>query len=342
MKTARGVGNVELREVEVPTPLSDEVLVEVEAAGVCGSDMHIKHDSIFYSPPIILGHEYVGKVVETGDAITNFHEGDRVVSPPRAHCGHCYQCMTGHVNRCIAAGQRILGFTANGAFAKYVTVPGYILHRVPPSVAVEEATLAEPTACVVHAIVDNTLVRPGDVVVVLGPGPIGLLAIQISKVMGAGKVIVTGVSSDSTRLGIATATGADLTINVETESDPAGLVKEHTDGVGADVVIDASGAAAASSQALEFVKVAGNVALIGIIGRPTEINLDLIVEKELKMSGTWGSIPSAWVTTLRLMDQNMIDVKPLITHRIGLGDWEQGFELLEAQQAVKVVFTGLD
>lgn len=342
MKTTKGVGNIELREVDVPRPASDEVLLEVLATGICGTDLHIKHDSTFYKPPVIIGHEYVGKVVETGDAVTNLQVGDRVVSPPRAHCGHCYQCMTGHVNRCTALGQRILGFTVNGAFAKYLTVPGYILHRVPPSVSLDEAALAEPTACVVHAIVDNNLVRPGDVVVVQGPGPIGLLAVQISKVMGAGKVIVTGVTSDSTRLDIAKAIGADLTINVETENDPLRLVQEHSNGLGADTVIEASGAPVASSQALEFVKVAGNISIIGIIGRPTEINLDLMAEKELKMSGTWGSIPSAWVTTLRLMDQNKIDVKPLITHRIALDDWEQGFKLLEAQQAVKVVFTDLD
>jgi L-iditol 2-dehydrogenase len=320
MKTTKGVDNVELQEVDVPRPASDEVLLEVLATGICGTDLHIKHDSTFYKPPVIIGHEYVGKVVETGDAVTNIQVGDRVVSPPRAHCGHCYQCMTGHVNRCTALGQRIL----------------------PPSVSLDEAALAEPTACVVHAIVDNNLVRPGDVVVVQGPGPIGLLAVQISKVMGAGKVIVTGVTSDSSRLDIAKAIGADLTINVETESDPLGLVQEHSNGLGADTVIEASGAPVASSQALEFVKVAGNISIIGIIGRPTQINLDLMAEKELKMSGTWGSIPSAWVTTLRLMDQNKIDVRPLITHRIALDDWERGFKLLEAQQAVKVVFTNLD
>ena len=342
MKTTQGVGNVELREVDVPRPERDEVLLEVLAAGICGTDLHIKHDSTFYKPPIIMGHEYVGKVVETGDAVKDINVGDRVVSPPRAHCGHCYQCMTGHVNRCTAPGQRILGFTTHGAFAKHLTVPGYILHRVPPSVSLDEAALAEPTACVVHAIVDNTLVRPGDVVVVQGPGPIGLLAVQISKVMGAGKVIVTGVTSDSTRLYIAKATGADLTINFETESDPLGLIQEHSNGLGADTVIEASGAPVASSQALEFVKVAGHISVIGLVGRPTEINIDLMAEKELKMSGTWGSIPSAWVTTLRLMSQNKIDVGPLITHRITLDDWERGFKLLETQQAVKVVFTDLD
>ncbi|MFX1561384.1 MAG: zinc-binding dehydrogenase, partial [Promethearchaeota archaeon] len=315
MKTTKGVGNVELQEVKVPRPASDEVLLEILATGICGTDLHIKHDSTFYKPPIVLGHEYVGKVVETGDAVTDIQVGDRVVSPPRAHCGHCYQCMTGHVNRCTATGQRILGFTVNGSFEKYLTVPGYILHRVPPNVSLDEAALAEPTACVVHAIVDNNLVRPGDVVVVQGPGPIGLLAVQISKVMGAGKVIVTGTTSDTTRLDIAKATGADLIINVDTESDPLGLVQEHSNGLGADTVIEASGALRAGNQALEFVRVAGRISIIGIIGGPTEMNIDLMAEKELKMSGTWGSIPSAWVTTLRLMSQKLIDVRPLITHR---------------------------
>jgi L-iditol 2-dehydrogenase len=340
MKFARGIGNIELRETPKPSPDIDEILVQVSAAGICGTDIHIKHDQSFYTPPIILGHEYSGKVVEVGSDVQNINIGDKVVSPATAYCGQCYQCKTGHMNRCTASDKRILGLSlANGAFAKYLTVPEYIIHKIPSGVSMEEAALSEPTACVVHAIVETTPICPGDVVVVQGPGTMGLLATQIAKAMGAGKVIVTGVSSDRWRLDIAEKIGADATIDVQSDSQAVQTVRDLSDGLGADVVIEASGACAACSQALEFVKVAGHISLVGVRGKSTEIDLDPMIEKELTMTGTWGTLPSSWVTTLRLMESKKINLNPLITHKIALENWEQGFELMEAQKAIKVLFT---
>ncbi len=342
MKTARGPDNLELREVEEPKPARNEVLVEVAAAGICGSDIHIKHDSSFYTPPVILGHEYSGKVVEIGSDVKDVDVGDFVVSPATAYCGRCYQCKTGHMNRCTAKDKRILGVSlANGAFAKYLTAPDYIIHKVPSGVSMDEAALAEPTACVVHAVTEKIDICPGDTVVVQGPGTMGLIAVQVAKAMGAGKVIVTGISSDRWRFDVAEKTGADLTIDVQVEKNAGDLVREFTGGLGADVVIEASGACVACTQALEFVKVAGHVCLIGVRGRPANIDLDPIIVKELTMTGTWGTLPSSWVTTLRLMGTKKLDLEPLITHRIPLRDWERGFELMESQQAIKVLFTDL-
>lgn len=340
MKTARGPGNLELKEIKDPRPKRDEILIEVVAAGICGTDVHIKHDQTFYTPPVILGHEYSGKVVEIGPDVTEVAIGDSVVSPATAYCGKCYQCKTGHMNRCTSEKKRILGTSrANGAFAKYLTVPEYIIHKVPKSVPMEEAALAEPTACVVHSVIDKSPIMPGDVVVVQGPGTMGLLAAQIAKAMGAGKVIVTGVSADQWRFDIAKKIGVDLTLDVQVEQDPLKTIMNETNGRGADVVIEASGACIACNQALDFVKVAGHVTLLGIRGRPLEIDLDAIAIKELTMSGTWGTLPSSWVTTLRLMESKKIDVAPLITHRITLDNWENGFELMEKQKAIKVLFT---
>lgn len=339
-KTARGVGNLELREYDDPTPKRDEVLIEVRAAGICGTDIHIKHDQAFYTPPVILGHEYSGKVIGIGEDVTSAAVGDRVVSPATAYCGKCHQCKTGHMNRCTASDKRILGTSnANGAFAKYLVVPDYIVHKVPKGVLLEEAALAEPFACVVHSVIDKTPICPGDVVVVQGPGTMGLMAVQIAKSMGASKVIVTGVTADTWRFDIAKKIGADLTIDVQSEADPVGIVAAETDGRGADAVIEASGACVACTQALDFVKVAGHVTLLGVRGQPANIDLDPIITKELTMSGTWGTLPSSWVTTLRLMSSGKIDVSPLITHRIALSEWERGFELMESQQAIKVLFT---
>jgi len=343
MKTARGVGNLEIREVEDPQPGRDEVLIDVSASGICGTDIHIKHDQSFYTPPVILGHEYSGTVIKVGPDVLDVKVGNKVVSPATAYCGRCYQCKTGHMNRCTAQGKRILGVSlANGAFAKYLTVPEYIVHQVPSGVSMEEAALAEPTACVVHAVAESTNICAGDAVVIQGPGTMGLIAVQVAKAMGAGKVIVTGVSADEWRLDIAKKTGADLTIDVQSEKDPVGIVHDYTDGLGADVVIEASGACVACAQSLDFVKVAGHVSLVGVRGQSMEIDLDPMIEKELTMTGTWGTLPSSWVTTLRLMGSRKIDVRPIITHRIALDDWENGFNLMESQQAIKVLFTELE
>ncbi len=342
IKTARGVGNIKLRDVPVPKPADDEVLVEVAAAGICGTDIHIKHDQSFYTPPVILGHEYSGKVVEVGADVDLVRAGDLVVSPATAYCGQCYQCKTGHMNRCTFKDKRILGVSkADGAFARYLIVPDYIIHHIPKGVSMEAAALAEPTACVVHALVEKTPICAGDIVVVQGPGTMGLLSVQVAKAMGAGKIIVTGVSSDRWRLDIAEQTGADVTIDVQSESNPVKAILDHSDGRGADVVVEASGACIACEQALDFVKVAGHISLVGTRGRSAEVNLDHVVEKELTMTGTWGTIPSSWVTTLRLMETGKIDVLPLITHRLSLEEWERGFELMETQQAIKVLFTDL-
>jgi len=343
MKTARGPGNLELKELAEPKPMKNEVMIEVAAAGICGTDIHIKHDQAFYTPPVVLGHEYSGKVVEIGSEVSQVSVGDLVVSPATQYCGLCYQCKTGHMNRCTAQNKKILGTSlANGAFAKYLTVPEYIIHKVPNSVTLEEAALAEPTACVVHSVIDKSPIIPGDVVVVQGPGTMGLLAAQVAKSMGAGKVILTGVSADQWRFDIAKKLGIDMPLNVQTDANPVQTVMDESDGRGADVVIEASGACIACNQALEFVKVAGHVTLLGIRGRPLDIDLDIMAVKELTMSGTWGTLPSSWVTTLRLMGSKKIDVAPLITNRISLSDWEKGFELMESQKAIKVLFTEFD
>lgn len=343
MKTARGPGNLELKEIDEPRPKKDEVLIEIAAAGICGTDIHIKHDQAFYTPPVVLGHEYSGKVVEVGPDVTQVAVGDLVVSPATQYCGKCYQCKTGHMNRCTAEGKKILGTSlANGGFAKFLTAPEYIIHKIPQGVSMEEAALAEPTACVVHSVIDKSPIIPGDVVVVQGPGTMGLLAAQVAKSMGAGKVIVTGVSADQWRFDIAKKIGVDMTLDVQVDSDPVKTVMEASDGRGADVVIEASGACIACNQALDFVKVAGHVTLLGIRGQSLDIDLDIMAIKELTMSGTWGTLPSSWVTTLRLMGSKKIDVAPLITHRISLAEWEKGFELMESQKAIKVLFTEFD
>lgn len=339
VKTKRGPGNVELRDVDVPKVASDEVLVEVKRTGICGTDVHIYHDTAFYEPPVILGHEYAGVITQVGGDVSGFDVGDHVTSPATIPCGRCFMCKIGRVNRCVGGEKRILGtYRANGTFTKYVTVPSRILHKIPEGVSFDEAAVAEPAACAVHNVSETVRVNPGDVVVVLGPGPMGLLSLQLAKMSGAKQVVITGISADKERLKLAKELGADLAINVE-EEDAIEVVMSLTEGLGADVVLEASGASAARKQAFSLVRRCGKIGLIGLTGRSTEINLDRIVEGELEVKGSWGTVWTSWKKALDLLSSNKIKAAPLITARLPLERWREGFKIMEERRALKVLLT---
>jgi len=252
VKTKRGPGNVELRDVDVPKIAPDEVLIEVKRSGICGTDIHIYHDSAFYTPPVVLGHEYSGVIAQIGSEVSDFNVGERVTSPATIPCGTCFMCKINRPNRCIGEQKRILGsHKADGTFTKYVAVPSRILHKIPDALSFDEAAVVEPAACAIHNVSEIVGVNPGDIVVILGPGPMGLLSLQVAKISGAEKVVITGVGADKDRLRLAERLGADITINVE-EEDAVEIVKSITDGLGADVVIEASGASAARGDVVRL------------------------------------------------------------------------------------------
>jgi len=337
IKIRRGSGNVELRDIEVPKIKPDEVLVEVEFTGICGTDIHIYHDLAFYTPPIVLGHEYSGVVVEKGSNVDGFEIGDHVTSPATIPCGQCLMCRTNRANRCLGEGKRILGaHKANGTFAKYVAVPKTILHKIPKNLSLEEASVAELVACVVHAVFERVGVELGDVVAVLGPGPMGLITVQAARAAGAKQVILTGVSADKERFSVAKELGADLIIDVEKEKSVE-VVKNLTEGLGADVVFEVSGSSAARKQAFEMVRRCGKVGLLGLTGKPTGVNLDSIVEGELDVKGSWGTVWTSWKRALNLLSSGLIRVSPLISAKLPLEKWQDGFQLMEERKALKVL-----
>lgn len=338
VKTKRGVGNIEVQEVEIPKVEPDSLLVEVKAAGICGTDIHILHDRSVYDPPVILGHEYAGVVIEVGKDVEGFSIEDRVTSPATVPCGECMMCWTGHQNRCTSENKRILGVSkANGAFAKFMSVPAKIAHKIPPKVSFEEAALSEPTACVVHAVAERVEVKVGDVVVFLGPGPMGLLGLQVAKAQGAEQVIVTGTRADKERLRLAKELGADIVINIA-EEEANEIVRGVTDGLGADIVFEAAGSDVARRQAFELVRRTGKIGLIGITGAlSTDIDLDQIVEKELNVRGSWGTVWTSWRRTLKLLAGQKIKIGPLVTAQLKLDEWEQGFRMMEDKTAIKVL-----
>lgn len=341
VKTRRGPRNVALIDADVPKTAPDEALIEVKSSGICGTDIHIYHDSAFYTPPVILGHEYAGVITEVDSEVSNFNVGDRVTSAATIPCGTCFMCRINRANRCVGEQKKILGaHKADGTFTKYVAVPGKILHRIPDNLSFDEAAVAEPVACAVHNVCELVGIDPGDVVVVLGPGPVGLLSLQIAKVSGARQVIVAGVNADKDRLQLAEKLGADLTINVD-EEDAVEVTKSMTGGLGADVVLEASGSSAARKQAFDIVRRCGKVGLIGLAGKPAEINLDKVVEGELDIKGSWGTIWTSWLKALGLMSSGRIRVSPLITAKLPLERWHDGFRMMEERKALKVLLIPL-
>jgi len=339
VKTRRGVGNVELLVVPDPVIGDEDVLVQVVSAGICGTDIGIYSDAGTYLPPVVLGHEYSGRIVRLGAGVQGLSVGDRVTSAATIPCGECHLCKTGSPNRCVGPNKRVLGsLRADGAFAEYVAVPASLVHRIPDALSFDEAALVEPAACVVHAVVERVGVGLGETVVVLGPGPIGLLAVQVARAQGAGRTIVAGLSADKERLAVAKRLGADVAVNIEDE-DLSVLVRELTGGLGADLVLEASGSTRARAQALELVRRRGRVGLIGLAGGLGELDVDKIVEGELDVQGSWGTVWSSWRGALAMMCAGRLQVLPLISRRLTLEEWKRGFDLMIEKKAIKVLLT---
>ncbi len=337
VKTAEGPGNLELREVPVPQIGADEALIRVRACGICGSDLKIQDDQHPYTPPVVIGHEFAGEIAEIGAGVSGWQVGDRVVSEQHiGACGHCRQCLTGNAFACSA--KRAPGYFTDGAFTEFIKVPAWLLHRIPEKLSFVEAAFTEPSAVAAHGMLDRTGINPEDVVVILGCGPIGLVAAKMAQEEGASKVIVTGIDRDEiARLPKGREIGIDHVVNVMKE-DLAGLVNNLTHGEGADVVIELSGALPAINQAFQLARRLGRV---GIIGQPPADEIKIpyrqAMFRALTVSFSYSSKYTSWERALSLFERGAINPSQFITHVLPLEAWEQGFELSRSGQAVKVV-----
>ncbi|HEY5671913.1 MAG TPA: zinc-binding dehydrogenase [Anaerolineales bacterium] len=337
VKTVKGPGNLELREVPVPQIGADEALIRVRACGICGSDLKIQDDQHPYTPPVVIGHEFAGEIAEIGAGVSGWQVGDRVVSEQHiGACGHCRQCLTGNAFACSA--KRAPGYFTDGAFTEFIKVPAWLLHRIPEKLSFVEAAFTEPSAVAAHGMLDRTGINPEDVVVILGCGPIGLVAAKMAQEEGASKVIVTGIDRDEiARLPKGREIGIDHVVNVMKE-DLAGLVNDLTHGEGADVVIELSGALPAINQAFQLARRLGRV---GIIGQPPADEIKIpyrqAMFRALTVSFSYSSKYTSWERALSLFERGAINPSQFITHVLPLEAWEQGFELSRSGQAVKVV-----
>ena len=335
-KTRRGHGAVELIERERPDPAPDEAIVEVDYAGLCGSDAGIyEFESAFerMDLPTVIGHEYAGRVVEVGDAVRTFEVGDRVVERPIRGCGDCYQCEIGDGNVCQDAV--ITGVDHDGAYEQYLAVPERALHPVPDGVAQQHAATVEPTSIGTRAVIENSRVTAGDRVLVEGPGPIGLLTAQIAAAQG-GEVVVSGVGQDATyRLPLAEELGFG-TINVATD-DPAPRRAELTDGLGYDVVFDTTGHPSGLTSAVDEVRKGGQIVLVGQTGETT-MEYSPLVRSEIDLQCSYASTYEDFERALRLIECGDVDAGTFIDDRYSLLEADEAFEAFLAGEAAKPVF----
>jgi len=335
-KTARTHGAMELVERERPDPAADEALVEVEYAGLCGSDAGIyEFESAFerMDLPTVIGHEYSGRVVEIGDDVTRFDVGDRVVERPIRSCGDCYQCEIGEGNVCQQAV--ITGVDHDGAYEPYLAVPERALHPVPDGVDQRHAATVEPTSIGARAVIRNSRVTAGDRVLVEGPGPIGLLTAQIARAQGA-TVLVSGVGQDAEyRLPLAEDLGFE-TANVARD-DLAAMRAERTNGVGFDVVFDTTGHPSGLTTAVEAVRKGGQIVLVGQTGETT-MPYSPLVRAEIDLQCSYASTYEDFDHALRLIDRGDVDAGTLLDDRFSLLDADEAFETFLTGGTCKPVF----
>lgn len=335
VKTQKGVGNIELREVPVPEINEDEVLIEIKAAGVCGTDIHIKHDKFPYWPPVILGHEFSGVIVKKGKNVKNRQEGDRVAGEPHTKaCGHCYYCRTGNIQICPE--KRSPGWGIDGTFAKFLKMPTHLLHKIPDNINFEEAALTEILANVVHDVLERGKVESGDFVVCLGPGTVGLLSAAVAQISGARKVMIVGTNEDEEiRLSAAKKMGIDYVVNAR-KQNPVEMVQELTNGLGADLVVEASGAEAAINLTVDLIRKKGRIAVIGITGKEKiAFPWDKAVFKACDIHFNLSTSYTSWDRALYLLSGKKINIDAIITHREPLENWEKVFEDIENKRGIK-------
>jgi len=342
VKTAKGVGNLELRDVPEPEIAPDEVLIEVKATGVCGTDIHVKHDRFPYWPPVVLGHEFAGRICEVGDEVQGWEVGDRVVGEPHTlACGVCWLCRRGHIQICPE--KRSPGWGIDGAFTKYLKYPPKLLHRIPDHMSFEEAAVVEPTANVVHDVLERSRVEPEDFVVVLGPGPIGLLAAQCARAEGARAVMIVGTPADEElRLKTARELDFDPVVNVG-EQDAVERCLELTDGRGADLVVEASGAEAAINMAVEMVRKKGRISAVGMTGADDiRFAWDKAIFKACDIYFNLSTSYTSWDRAISLIASGKVNARALISHCEPLSEWERVFDDIENMRALKAVLVPAD
>jgi alcohol dehydrogenase/L-iditol 2-dehydrogenase len=324
-------GAVELREITKPEIGEDDVLLEVVNVGVCGSDLHqwTADHSWKVNYPVVLGHEFGGYIAAVGNRVQNWKEGDKAVSETAAVINPSNPLSREGLYN-LDPDRKGFGYGVNGAMTKYVKVPARCLHRVPEHLSFEQACLTEPCCVAYNAVVNNSKIKPGDRVVVLGPGTIGILCAAIAKLCGA-EVAVTGLDADKHRLHIAKQYNCDVIIG-----DAIEWAKQR-DGLGADSVIDAAGISATLKIALELVRPNGHITKVGWGPQPLSFSLDPLVQKNVTLQGSFSHNWPVWERVIALLANGQLNVQPIIGGVWPITDWHEAFEKMHKGEIVKSV-----
>jgi len=332
--------HLEITDLPVPTPGPGELLVQVAACGICGSDVHgYDGSSGRRIPPIVMGHEAAGRVARVGPQVTGWSEGDRVTFDSTISCGVCRYCARGEINLCDR--RQVLGVSCSdyrcaGAFAEYVIVPQRIVYRLPASLAFSEAAMLEAVAVAVHAV-SLSRISPGDRALVLGAGMIGLLTLQALRAAGCSSVYVADV--DASRLKLAGQVGASATLHA-TGNHLVSEILRLTNGDGVDLAVEAVGIDATVRAAVQSVRKGGTVTLVGNITPEVTLPLQKAVTRQIRLQGSCASA-GEYPQAIDLLNSGAIQVKPLITAIVPLEDGPQWFERLYSREPnlMKVVLT---
>ena len=336
VKTKKGPG-IEIIDLAIPEVGEADILLKVHAGSLCGSDVHIYEWTPGYEwmpLPLTIGHEFSGEVFKVGAKVATIAAGDRVTAMPMMPCSRCSLCQVGKGESCL--NRLSLGLRTHGVFAEYVRLTaGATLFKLPENLSFEAAALCEPL-CVALKAIDLSAIKLGEKAAVLGPGPIGLLTLQLLKAAGASLIMMAGTAADSRRLEIARKLGADVIIEVE-EEDPVEKAMKLT-GAGFDFVFEASGNPKSVSEGLNMVRPGGKVILIGIHSGPAQFNPTELVRGKKSMIGAYGYEPETWQRALALLSSQRVKVEEMITHRVPLAEAQRGFELASKREAAKVLF----
>lgn len=327
--------SLQIQDVKEPVCHENGVKVEIKFTGICGTDLHIYHNEFEVTDSIIIGHEMSGVVVETGKNIKNVNIGDRVTVLPSNYytCQDCEYCEKGLYTLCRV--RKGMGLHVNGGFAKYVVVREDMCYKIPEHISYEVAAMSEPLAVVTQPIEELADISKEDVVLVTGPGPIGLLATYVLVNKGC-KVLVAGTTSDTERLKIAQEIGCSRTIDVLNE-DLKAIVEEETSGIGVNFVVECSGSNEAIKSGIRALKNTGTFLQVGVIGKDINVDFDSILYKQLSVKGSIGHGLSTWDKVIQILENSKGDLEKIITHRFPLSRWEEAFKLCEARKGAKVL-----
>jgi L-iditol 2-dehydrogenase len=328
-KYKKGKGNLSIINVPEPKIKPNEVLMKVWATGICGSDLLIEDDKHFYKTPVTLGHEFSGIAYKVGRDVKNIKEGDRIVGDIETPTGW-------------------LGVTRDGGYAPYMAIPEDICYRVPDDFNLDYAAMTELITATVHIMLERATVKAGDFVVIVGPGPMGLIGVQFARLSGASKVVLIGLKKDEKRLQVGREVGADYILY--SDENPGKRVMELTGGKGADFVLEAAGARVGDNiigaqHAIDCARRAyegeggkGQVAFISLWGEPISLNFDQVCLGQLNIHGSWSwNGPETWERAVKLITSGVFKLDPLLTGGYELEEWEIAFRKLREGKDIKAL-----